>query len=408
MRLRWILLITIAAGLLIGPLIKDIPGFVIFAFGDYTVQTRLWQVAVIMMVLLLFFMLLYHLLSKVWSSAGRIRSWTGGRRWKKARKRTIHGMIALAEGDWKQAEKYLISAIPDSDTQLINYLAAAQAAQAQKADARRDNYLRLAHLAEPNAEIAIGLTQAQLQLNHRQYEQALATLTHLKHIAPKHDHVLWLLQSLYRRLGDWERFLDMEPELKKSASISRDELEDFQLLAWQNLLVREAARGGIEAIHTLWLKIPRQFCKQVVMIHCYTELLISHGAHLEAEKILRKSISKLGDENLLYLYGKVMADDPGKQLAFVEGLSKKFTGNSTWLLTLGRISLNKQLWGKARAYLEQALSLQASPEIYQELARAHEALGDNEAAMACYREGLNDAVANKSISRELAEPPVHH
>jgi len=408
MRFRWVFLTTIAIGLLLGPLIKDIPGFVVVALGNHTVQTRLWQVVVVLIILLLFFMLLYHLLARVWNSAGRFRTWSGGRRWKKSRQKTINGMIALAEGDWKKAEKWLTTAVPDSDMQLVNYLAAAQAAQAQKADARRDNYLRQAHLAEPNAEIAIGLTQAQLQLNHGQYEQALATLTHLKNLAPQHDHVLWLLQHIYRRLGDWQRFLEMAPQLKKSSSISAADLEKYQLEAWKHLLIRDAARGGIEGIHSLWTTIPKNYCKQVELISCYTELLIQHGAHLEAEKILRTGINKLGDERLLYLYGKVLADDPGKQLIFIEGLSKKFTGNSIWLLTLGRICLNKKLWGKAKAYFEQSLQLATRPETYQELARAYEALGETESASKCYRAGLIDAIEKPDRNRELVESPTDH
>ena len=94
--------------------------------------------------------------------------------------------------------------------------------------------------------------------------------------------------------------------------------------------------------------------------------MIQHGGDFEAEKILSTGIRKFQDEKLLYLYGKVKADDAVKQLAFVEGLENKFTGNVTWLLTVGRLSLNKKLWGKAKSYLEQALELKPSSEIYQE------------------------------------------
>ncbi|RLA04900.1 MAG: heme biosynthesis protein HemY [Gammaproteobacteria bacterium] len=408
MRLRWLFLFTIALGLLVGPIIKDIPGFVVIAIGNYTMQTRLWQVIVIMMILAILFILGYHLLVNLLNSAGKLKIWSGGRRWQKSRKQTINGMIALAEGDWKNAEKRLTKAALDSDTPLVNFLAAAQAAQAQKEDVRRDTYLRQAQLAEPNAEIAVGLTQAQLQLNHGQYEQALATLTHLKTLAPKHDHVLWLLQKLYRRLGDWQSFLDMAPQLKKSVSLSAEALRQYQLLAWQNLLIRSAAKSGIEALHSLWLQIPKQHRAQVILINCYCELLLHHGAHLEVEKILRTNISKLGDENLLYLYGKVHADDPGKQLAFAEGLNKKFSGNAIWLLTLGRICLNNTLWGKAKNYLEQSLALVPSPETYLELARSYEALGETDSAIDCYRQGLKDAIEKTSSSQELAEIPFGH
>ncbi|MCP3673182.1 MAG: hypothetical protein GY829_01735 [Gammaproteobacteria bacterium] len=397
MRFRWILLSTVIFGLLVGPLIKDIPGFVVIALGNYTVQTRLWQAVFVFIILLLFFILLYHLFARMWNSAGRLKSWSGGRRWKRARLSTIKGMIALSEGDWKNAEKLLTSAVPNSETQLINFLAAAQAAQAQKEDARRDDYLRQAHLVEPNAEIAIGLTQSQLQLNHGQYEQALASLTHLKNIAPKHAHVLMLLQKLYRHLGDWQRFLDIVPELKKNSCLTEDELTKYQYLAWERLLIRDANNGGIEALHSRWLQIPKDIRKNVKLLSCYAELLIENGGDFEAEKILNTGIRKYQDEKLLYLYGKVKAEDAVKQLAFVEGLGKKFTGNVTWLLSAGRLSLNKKLWGKAKAYLEQAIELKPSSEIYQELARAYEELGEDELAKKCYSEGLEQAIKKSEM-----------
>lgn len=402
MRLRWTLLTTLAVGLLVGPLIKDIPGFVVIAIGNYTVQTRLWQVIAMVVILMLLFVLFYHSFARLWSSAGRLRNWTGGRRWTKARQRTIRGMIALSEGHWQKAEKLLTTSVSDSDTQLINYLAAAQAAQAQKANTRRDNYLRQAHLAEPNAEIAIGLTQAQLQLNHGQYEQALATLTHLKKLAPKHDHVLLLLQKLYRQLGDWQRFIELVPLLKKSTSLAAPDLERFQIYAWKNLMIRAAARGGIESLQSQWMKIAKPFQRLPDMLYHYSELLLQHGAHLEAEKVLNVNIRKLKDERLLYLYGKVVTENLDKQLSFVEGLNKSFTGNAIWLLTLGRICRHKSLWGKAKSYFEQSLALKPSAETYQELGFVFEALGETDTAIKFYREGLRVAVDQPVKSREIA------
>ncbi len=401
MRKRWVLLITMIAGLLLGPLIKDLPGFVVIAIGNHTMQTRLWQVVVVTIVLLVLFILLYHLVARFWNTAGRVKRWSGGRRWKKARQKTIKGMIALSEGDWEQAEKALIAAVPDSDTQLINLLAAAQAAQAQKADARRDDYLRQAHLAEPGAEIAIGLTQAQQQLNHGQYEQALATLTHLQNIAPKHGHVLLLLQKLYRYLGDWQGFLDLVPELKKFSTMEPAKLEQFQFTAWHKLLIRKAARGGIEAMQSFWMSIPKAARNNTDMIYSYVELLIQHEGFLEAEQMLRTHIKKQQNVKLLNLYGKFVADDPGRQLSFIEGIGKRFVGNADWLLTAGRLCLNKKLWGKARTYLEQSLTLKPAPETYQELARAYEALGEMELAKQCYSKGLDESINKPVSTKEL-------
>jgi len=202
-------------------------------------------------------------------------------------------------------------------------------------------------------------------------------------------------------LGIGRRFLDMVPELKKSSSLSTVDLEKFQLHAWESLLVRNAASGGIESIHSIWINIPKAMRKDIKLLSCYTELLIQHGGHLEAEKILSTNIRKLKDEKLLYLYGKVVADDPVKQLAFIEGIGKKFAGNAIWLLTAGRLCLNKQLWGKARTYLEQSLELKPTSETYQELARAYEALEEMDLAKKCYSEGLEQAITKPVLTREL-------
>jgi HemY protein len=46
------------------------------------------------------------------------------------------------------------------------------------------------------------------------------------------------------------------------------------------------------------------------------------------------------------------------------------------------------LWGKARSYLETALSIRATPEGYQEYGRLLNQLGEGDAAAEAYRAGL--------------------
>ena len=67
----------------------------------------------------------------------------------------------------------------------------------------------------PSADVAVSLTQAELQLADHQLEQALATLKHLRSVAPKHTYVLRLLRRLYEQLGDWEHLRELLPELRR-------------------------------------------------------------------------------------------------------------------------------------------------------------------------------------------------
>ena len=145
--------------------------------------------------------LLLHLslrvLSRLWHTPERVAEWRRKRRLQRAHRSLTRGLVELAEGRWKVAERHLTKHAEQSETPLINYLAAARAAQLQDEHARRDDYLHLAHESMPSADVAVGLTQAELQLAHQQYEQALATLMHVRSLSPKHNYVLKLLKKLY-------------------------------------------------------------------------------------------------------------------------------------------------------------------------------------------------------------------
>ena len=71
-----------------------------------------------------------------------------------------------------------------SESPLLHYLAAARAAQLQGRYQERDKYLKAAHEARPEAEFAIGVTQAEFQLAHPQTTESIATLTHFPTLQP--------------------------------------------------------------------------------------------------------------------------------------------------------------------------------------------------------------------------------
>ena len=62
------------------------------------------------------------------------------------------------------------------------------------------------------------------------------------------------------------------------------------------------------------------------------------------------------------------------------------------LLTLGRLSLRNQLWGKGREYFEHALrsskSVTLTAEISAELGRLLEYLGEHERSLVCYQQAM--------------------
>ncbi|MDH3280584.1 MAG: tetratricopeptide repeat protein, partial [Gammaproteobacteria bacterium] len=67
------------------------------------------------------------------------------------------------------------------------------------------------------------------------------------------------------------------------------------------------------------------------------------------------------------------------------------------LLSLARICIANELWGKARSYLETSIAKHGPAEAYQELGRLLEQLGEPQKALSYYRKGLETA-APKEIN----------
>src|SRR3990167_8193614 len=154
----------------------------------------------------------------------------------KAINKTHRGLLELISADWRLAENDLIHGIEQSDTPLINYLAAAYAAHAQEKFDKRDNYLYKAYETAPEAETVIALTQAKLQFEQGQWEHALATLNHLRQHTPFHPVALKLLERIYIHLADWPSLMKLLPPLLKSKVLSSDQIENPQLHHYEELL----------------------------------------------------------------------------------------------------------------------------------------------------------------------------
>ena len=363
-------------------------GYALFSYGPWTVEGSL---ALFLLLDLIMFLLLYFLIRltiRVWGMPVRLREWRKRQGARRARQALTRGLVELSEGNWKEAEKRLVQHAMRSETPLLNYLAAAKAAQQQGAHERRDRYLQLAHESMPSADVAVGLTQAELQLAHSQMERALATLTHLRGIAPHHTYVLKLLKDLYLRLEEWSQLQRLLPELHKRKVADKQELRRLEILIYRNLLGQAQRDPDPERLIMVWNGIPKAVRSEAEMIAGYVELLMTQGRGDVAEPLLRDILRHEWDEHLVELYGRVEGRDPGRQLTVAEGWLQKRPQNGVLLLALARMSLRNRLWGKARSYLEASIGVLPTAAAYRELGVLLERMGESDDALRCYRSGL--------------------
>lgn len=397
MKLKWILLIALFGGLILGPLISNVPGSTYILLDQTAIEFKNNFAIALVLLSLLGLWMLWLLIRYLLKTSNITVGWFGDRNLRKARQQTIDGMIALAEGHWKTAEDLLIKGAKFRDTKLINYLAAARAAQEQDDDKSRDQYLQAAAKAQPDAHIAIGLTQAQLQIQHRQFEQALATLSHLREMSPHHPYVLKLLHQLYTRLSEWEQVLELLPKLRKYRVYNPVRIDDIEVIAWAELLSVKAQREGLPAVNDLWLKLPKNVRKRPQTQLAYAEILADQRQFDQLELHIKDSMKHEWQEKLAELFGLIESQEPSRTLATAETWLKQKPNNTTLLTTLGKLSLRAQLWGKAKSYLEKSIEQKPTAEAHYYLGQAYRELGHPIQEQEEYQRGLASLIQPDAV-----------
>ncbi|OGT23888.1 MAG: hypothetical protein A3I12_07130 [Gammaproteobacteria bacterium RIFCSPLOWO2_02_FULL_38_11] len=372
----------------LGLKIQNDPGYVLFAYDQWTIETPLWFVIAATVIFFILFYIILQFLIRLGNVATQFRTWAQQRRLRRAHERTSRGLMELAEGQWKLAEKNLLKAVQYTDMPLINYLSAARAAQELGEHERRDDYLHKAHLAMPSAEIAVGLTQAQLQFNHNQLEQALATLRRLHELSPKHIYILKLLQNIYLELRDYENLETLLPSLKKLKVLPGLEFDSLQQKTYIGLLKQAEKSHATEMVETVWQRIPKELQQEPSLLIVYAKHLMKEKKEVMAEQLIKEALKKHWNDDLVSLYGLVVGEYIDKQLSHAEQWLRLHGENPALLLCLGRLSIQNSLWGKARSYLETSLSFSPSAETYSVLAQLLEKMGEATQANQCYRKGL--------------------
>jgi HemY protein len=383
-----LIILLVAVALVIA--IEYDPGYLLLSYGHYTLESSVW---VGLGVFLLLFLLVYgvfSLLRRTISGSSMMGQWFAGRGSRRSQQQTTKGLIAFTEGNWRAARRILSRAAARSETPLVNYLMAARASDALGDEQQLSEFLKKAEQTTSGASIAVGLTQAELQIRKGKFEQSLATLTRVRRNAGKHPYVLDLLRQVYVGLNDWQQVLALLPELAKHHVLPEKELQQLELCAAQQSILNasNARQDGLTALKKLWQGFPKTATKNSAIVACYAEQIIRLGGHQEAEKLLRNQLNREWDSQLVTLYGKVAAADSGKQLIHAENWLKERNNDAALFLCLGRLSLRNSLWGKAREYFINSLKVEESGEVCAELGRLLAHLGEHEKSNDYFHRGL--------------------
>lgn len=386
MKLGLIVIVVLILSALGAHFLLQDPGYVMIDFRDWVIEMSVPVLVGLFLALIVLGWLTVRILRtprRLGEAAGRMRS-------ERAGQRLTRGMIQIAEGNFARGEKMLTRAAGASDAPLLNYLQAARAAHLLGEDRRRDAWLKQAYEETPEAANAVLLTQAEFQIDQKQYESALATLRRIEETAPNHSQALSLLGRLYHRLGDWEQLGELLPRLRKLGRPDNDTLDGWSMRVHEEALKLADDEVGVEA---RWSEVPTHLRDSERMLAARYRALVRAGADDTVEKELSKLLKRRWIPALVAVYGEAQSKDPQKQLKRAENWLDQHPDDPDLLLTVARLCLQNELWGKARSYLETVIGLRPSPEAYQEYGRLLNQLGEEDAAADAYRAGLNMVAA---------------
>ncbi|WP_320819305.1 heme biosynthesis HemY N-terminal domain-containing protein [Thalassolituus sp.] len=375
-----LILFVAAAGLLAGAFYYIDAGYVLLSFYNYTLETSLWLFLVLLAggLIALYWTIRFILI--VLQSDGRFNSWRRHRRSVRARHQTTRGLLSLAQGQWRRAERQLSGSAKDADQPMINYLAAARAAYEQGKTEATDEWLKAASKSTKGSELAVGITQVQLLQSRKQHEQALAVLLQLRQKHPRHAYVLKLIVKTYQDLEDWVALNDLLPTLKKATKIPADDLKKLEENVSLQLLDRAKNIQGSNLTST-FESIARDTRYTFPVMKRYIDLLLETDQESKAEEALRTGLKYVWHDELIEIYGRLKSTDANKQLLFAEQQVQERPNDPVLLLVLGRLALRVNNVEKAREYLQTGLRIKGLPELHAEMGKVMLAEGDE--TLAC-------------------------
>jgi HemY protein len=392
-RLYVIVFLVIAATAALGFAVAQHSGYVLIAYKSFRYEASLWATLGLIAVLWLLIWGIKALVELVMASSGVVNPWSRRNRSRRVQVAIEHGQLDLAEGRWASAQRHLSRAAEAERQPLLYYLGAARAANEQGHYEECDRLLERALERQPQAELAIALSHAQLQTDRGDTDGALVTLQTMHERHPHNAQTLRQLHRLHQQRGDWSAVIRLLPELRKDKVLPPAELSELERRAWGENLSLAAHREedgtvGLQSLQRAWQQLSSAQRQEAPLVLAYAEQLRQLGAQVEAEEVLRTALKRQYDSHLARLYGLVRGSDPARQLQTAEGWLKEHPNDPSLLLTLGRLCLQTSLWGKARDYLESSLRVQRNPETCAELARLLAQLGDTDRSNQLFQEGL--------------------
>jgi HemY protein len=348
-------------------------GYALFVLPPWRAEISLNLLAVLLVV---GFALGYLLVRAVWHTLrlpSHVRAFRRRRRAEAGYAATLGAIQALFEGRFVRAEKLASRAIDLGAAPGLAGLLGARAAQRLRDFARRDQWLERSKQGDGEWRVAQLMTRAELLLDERRFDEARGVLQELRAAGPRHVAALFLMLRAEQGLSNWDEVLRIADALEKHDVMLPEALESVRANAHVALLTLKASDR--EGLVRKWEGTPRSARVQPRIAASAARAFMQIGDCRRAHRIIEDALERNWDGTLALLYGECVDKDALDRLERAEKWLRDRPGEAELLLTLGRLCVQRELWGKAQSYLEASLATGPTQAAHIALAKLHERLG---------------------------------
>jgi len=392
--LLWLLVVS-ALAVALSLAMRGNSGYALFVLHPWRAEISLNLLTVLLIVV---FAAGYFLVRMVWHTLrlpSHVRAFRERRRDEKGRVAVFKAIQATFEGHFVRAEKLASGATDLGAAPGLASLLAARAAQRLREFGRRDRWLERAKAGDGEWRLARLMTTAELLLEERRFEEARAVLRELHASGPRHVATLLLLLRTEQGMGNWDEVIRIAKLLEKRDAMPPEALDSLRVNARIAMLSRKTLDR--ESLTQQWEDTPRSDRVRPEIAAAAARAFMQLGDCRAAHRIIEEALERDWDGALALLYGECTGDDALERLERAERWLSERPSEAELLLTLGRLCVQRKLWGKAQSYLEASLATQPGQAAHVALARLFERIGRPEEANRHFRASADLGVTDRTL-----------
>ena len=287
------------------------------------------------------------------------------------------------EGRFGQALKQATAAYEAGESPGLAALLAARAAHSLRDETRYRFWLGKAAEHDGEMRLARLMTEAKLAVEERRFDEAAERIADLQAGGQRHIAALRLALRTAQAKGNWSEAVRVVRQLVKVKALTAAQADPVKRRAHQEGLRQRA--GDSLALMAYWNEVPRDEQRDARLVGELARALIGAGDSAAAQKAIESQLAVGWDSALADIYGRCEGGDVRGRLAKAEEWLKREPRDPLLLLTLGRLCVQSQLWGKAESYLDASLAIAPGWEAHVELAHLAERIGRTDDANVHYR-----------------------